>query len=104
MDIARVLQKIRPNAVWSLNENKYEKLLWNDESEKPSYPEIVEAWGDIQVELEIDRIHNLRKQAYREESDPMFFEYQRGDIEKSEWLAKVEEIKSRYPLPASSQQ
>jgi hypothetical protein len=102
MDIARVLQKIRPNAVWSLNENKFEKLSWKDESPKPSYQEVVDAWTDIEKEIENERIKNLRKQAYREESDPLFFEYQRGDIEKSEWIAKVQEIKDRFPLTASS--
>lgn len=104
MDIARVLQKIRPNAVWSLNENKFEKLSWKDESSKPSYQEVVDAWADIEQEIENERIKNLRKQAYQEESDPLFFEYQRGDIEKSEWLAKVQEIKDRFPLTASSQE
>jgi hypothetical protein len=103
MDIARILQKIRPNAVWSLNENKFEKLSWKDESPKPSYQEVVDAWEEIEQELENERIKNLRKRAYQEESDPLFFEYQRGDIEKSEWIAKVQEIKERFPLTASSQ-
>ena len=38
-----------------------------------------------------------RKEAYAYESDPLFFKYQRGEITKEEWLAKVEEIKTRYP-------
>lgn len=103
MDIARVLQKIRPNAVWSLNDNDYQKLLWRSEDSKPTLKEIKNAWKDIELELEIERLSNLRKRAYQEESDPLFFEYQRGDIEKSEWIAKVEEIKARFPFPASSQ-
>ena len=41
----------------------------------------------------------LRKQAYINESDGLFFDYQRGEIEKSAWLSKVAEIKSRYPKP-----
>lgn len=103
MDIARVLQKIRPNAVWSLNDNDYQKLLWRSEDAKPTLKEIKNAWKDIELDLEIERLSNLRKRAYQEESDPLFFEYQRGDIEKSEWIAKVEEIKARFPFPASSQ-
>jgi hypothetical protein len=103
MDIAKVLQKIRPNAVWSLNDNDYQKLLWRSDDEKPSLKEIKGAWKEIELELEIEKISNLRKRAYQEESDHMFFEYQRGDIEKSEWIAKVEEIKARFPFPANSQ-
>jgi hypothetical protein len=39
----------------------------------------------------------LRAKAYQEESDPVFFKSQRGEATKEEWLAKVFEIKSRYP-------
>ena len=38
----------------------------------------------------------LRKEAYREESDPLFFKAQRGEIEMQVWLEKVAEIKQRY--------
>lgn len=37
-----------------------------------------------------------RAEAYRVESDPLFFKAQRGEATMDEWLAKVEEIKSRY--------
>lgn len=39
----------------------------------------------------------LRKDAYREESDPLFFKYQRGEASLQEWQDKVAEIKARYP-------
>lgn len=38
-----------------------------------------------------------RMDAYKLEADPLFFKYQRGEIEKEEWVMKVEEIKARYP-------
>ena len=38
----------------------------------------------------------LRLEAYRNESDPLFFKWQRGEIEKQVWLDKVTEIKARY--------
>jgi hypothetical protein len=41
----------------------------------------------------------LRKAAYIAESDPLFFKYQRDEATKEEWLAKIEEIKARYPDP-----
>ncbi len=34
---------------------------------------------------------------YRNEADPPFFKYQRGEIEREVWLNKAQEIKSRYP-------
>lgn len=35
--------------------------------------------------------------AYAAEADPLFFQYQRGDIDRKVWLDKVAEIKARYP-------
>jgi hypothetical protein len=38
-----------------------------------------------------------RLEAYRIESDPLFFKAQRGEIELQEWTDKVQEIKQRFP-------
>ncbi len=38
-----------------------------------------------------------RALAYREESDPLFFKWQRDEATEQEWLDKVAEIKARYP-------
>ena len=37
-----------------------------------------------------------REAAYRAESDPLFFKYQREEVTKQVWLDKVTEIKGRY--------
>lgn len=41
-----------------------------------------------------------RAAAYRSESDPLFFKYQREEATKEEWLSKVAEITARYPYQA----
>lgn len=38
-----------------------------------------------------------RAQAYKDESDPLYFKAQRGEATMQEWLDKVQEIKNRYP-------
>jgi hypothetical protein len=38
-----------------------------------------------------------RAQAYRNESDPIFFMWQRNEATEQQWLDKVAEIKARYP-------
>lgn len=38
-----------------------------------------------------------RRVAYEVEADPLFFKAQRGEATQEEWLAKVAEIKNRYP-------
>lgn len=46
---------------------------------------------------EINVIHeSYRKQAYIDESDPLFFKWQRGEATQQEWLDKVNEIKQRW--------
>ena len=42
-------------------------------------------------------IDELRKIAYSREADPLGMQVLRGDVEKSIWLEKIEEIKNRYP-------
>lgn len=39
----------------------------------------------------------LRRAAYAAEADPLFFMSQRGEATQAEWLAKVAEIRARYP-------
>jgi hypothetical protein len=47
---------------------------------------------------EVDEIATLlRADAYRNESDPLFFKAQRNEVTMEEWAAKVNEIKTRYP-------
>jgi hypothetical protein len=42
-------------------------------------------------------IESNRRSAYQQEADPLYFMWKRGDATEEEWLAKIEEIKSRYP-------
>lgn len=42
-------------------------------------------------------IDRQREAAYRQEADPLGMQVMRGEAEKTEWLAKIAEIKQRYP-------
>jgi hypothetical protein len=42
-------------------------------------------------------IDELRQAAYRQETDQLGMQVLRGELDKSEWLAKINEIKRRYP-------
>jgi hypothetical protein len=58
-----------------------------------------------QEELDADAAYVLasnkaaRAEAYRNESDPLFFKAQRNEIPMADWIAKVNEIKTLYPDP-----
>lgn len=47
----------------------------------------------------LEGIKAQRAAAYKEESDPLFFKAQRGEATMEEWIAKVDEIRNRYPYP-----
>lgn len=54
--------------------------------------EIAERKAELNAQAEANRA-----EAYRNESDPLFFKSQRGEATNQEWLDKVAEIKARFP-------
>jgi hypothetical protein len=65
-----------------------------------------QAWNVIELTAEeiaqqqadhAAQVEAQRAEAYRTESDPLFFKSQRGEATHQEWLDKVAEIKARYP-------
>jgi hypothetical protein len=50
-------------------------------------------------ERQLEQIKRERANAYRNEADPLFFKYQRGEGSEQEWLDKVQEIRERFPYP-----
>lgn len=61
-------------------------------SEKEQYDE-----GLISKEEYNAYIDRQREAAYRQETDPLGMQVIRGELDKSEWLAKIAEIRERYP-------
>lgn len=60
---------------------------------------VTDASAEEIAQRELQRQQQLeaqRSDAYRIESDPLFFKAQRGEATMEEWLAKVAEIKARY--------
>lgn len=56
----------------------------------------VEEINQRKVDLNLQAQAN-RAEAYRNESDPLFFKWQRGKATEQEWLDKIQEIEMRYP-------
>ena len=68
-------------------------------AETPTEEQLIEIFPN-HLEAKTEMINNQNKQlranAYREESDPLFFKAQRGEATTEEWLTKVQEIKDRW--------
>lgn len=102
MDIALILANHYSDKVWSLVGNQYENLHWKDDSPKPTLEELENLWAEVNFKVQKEEIEKLRRAAYQQSADPLFFEYQRGDATKEEWLAAVEQVKYQYPYPHSA--
>jgi hypothetical protein len=99
MNISAILTTKYPGAFWGLDGETYDGLDWRDESPKPTEAELEALWPEVQYEVAYERVEQARAQAYRETSDPIFFQYQRGDATEAEWLAAVQAVKDSHPYP-----
>ena len=98
MDIAAILTR-RYQSEWNLVENDYQKLDWLSDSAKPTKKALEALWPEVQAEIARENVERARQIAYRIESDPIFFEYQRGDKTEQEWLDAVQAVKDAHPYP-----
>jgi len=73
-------------------QNGYWRQVWSVAD--ASAAEIAERVAQMQAQAEAQRA-----EAYRTESDPLFFKWQRGSSTEQEWLDAVAAIKARYPDP-----
>ena len=99
MDISTILSTKYVGAEWVLDGDDYAGLTWLSDSKKPTEAELAALWSDVQYETAFAEVEQARAQAYRETSDPIFFEFQRGDATEAEWLAAVEAVKAAHPYP-----
>jgi len=99
IDYTLILSKKYPECRWRMNGEKYEGLEWLSETKKPTKEQLESHWDEVQKEAQLVRVRKNRADAYREESDPIFLQWQRGDATEQEWLDKIAEIKGRFPKP-----
>jgi hypothetical protein len=99
MDIAQILSRKFAGTEWSLNGDDYAGLTWLSEGEAPTEKQLEALWPEVQYEVAYEQVEQARSQAYQKDSDPIFFQYQRGDKTEAEWLAAVEAVKAAHPYP-----
>jgi hypothetical protein len=99
MDIPAILAYKYPNDLWRLEGDDYDGLTWLSESPKPSEEDLRSAWPEVSHARAIRAVESARASAYRETADPLFFQWQRGEVTEAEWLAAVEAVKTAHPYP-----
>jgi len=71
-----------------------------DDYVRPLTPEeqAAQAQYDIEARAAFNEAQKKKREdAYKAESDPINFMMQRGEATQEEWLAKIAEIKARFP-------
>jgi hypothetical protein len=101
MNIPLILAAKFPEAEWVLSGEDYDGLEWLSDSPKPTEAELEALWPEVQYETAYAEVEQARSFAYRNTTDPIFFQYQRGDATEAEWLAAVQAVKDQHPYPVA---
>jgi hypothetical protein len=99
IDYTAVLNAKYPGTQWSLNNNDYATLEWYSNSAKPTQAELDAAWPQVDYDNQVAAVESARRVAYEQESDGLFFEWQRGDNTEAAWRAAVAKVKAAHPYP-----
>jgi len=101
MDIATILTSKYAGSLWNLNGNDYTGLTWLSETPKPTKKALEALWVEVQYETAYAQVEQARRAEYQATTDPLFFEFQRGDVTEQAWLDAVQAVKDANPYPES---
>lgn len=100
IDYALILSSKYAGTQWSLDGLEYSGLTWLDEiTPKPSQEDLDALWPQVDYENKYAVVSAARQVAYMKESDPIFFQYQRGEKTEQEWLDAVQAVNNANPYP-----
>jgi len=99
IDYAAILTANYPDALWTLDGDTYDGLTWLSDSPKPSQADLDAAWPQVDYNRQVAAVEQARRADYEKQSDPLFFEWQRGDGTEQAWLDAVAAVKAAHPYP-----
>jgi hypothetical protein len=105
MNIVKTLHYLSPHSQFTINgddptnaDEYAERVDWiAPVGEQPSWADVVAASQTVADTLANESARRARLAAFRDEADPLFFGWQRGENTEQEWLDKCEEIRQRFP-------
>jgi len=99
VDYPAVLTALYPDAEWTLNGSDYAGLTWLSDTPKPTKAKLDKAWPQVKYDREYAAVQQARQAAYQQTSDPVFFDWQRGEATEADWQAAVAAVKAAHPYP-----
>ena len=100
-DYVAVLQTNYVGSQWWISGNDYETLDWLSDSTKPTQAELDAQWPQVDYNNQCTTVQNTRHKDYIKSSDPIFFQFQRGENTKQAWEDAVKAIQDANPYPPS---
>ena len=101
MDITQILSSKFAGAEWTLSGDDYTGLTWLSDTPKPTKKALESLWAEVEYETAYARVEQARQAEYQATTDPLFFEFQRGDVTEQAWLDAVQAVKDANPYPES---
>jgi len=101
MDIPTILSSKYVGSEWTLSGDDYTGLTWLSDTQKPTKKALEALWAEVQYETAYARVERARQAEYQATTDPLFFEFQRGDVTEQAWLDAVQAVKDANPYPES---
>lgn len=101
--ITEILRHLRPEAEFVVygnptNADEYSTaVVWHHDSQQPTWDDIIANQQIVETAVANETKKTARATDYRNEADPLFFGWQRGENTEQEWLDKVAEIRARHP-------
>lgn len=99
IDYSKILIAQYPGTSWSLNGDDYAGLEWFEDTPKPTQAELDALWPQVNYDSQCAQVEQSRLTAYEQQSDPVFFKWQRGDATEAEWREAVAKVKLNNPYP-----
>ena len=99
IDYTAILSAKYQGSVWTLDGDSYDGLVWLSDTPKPTQAELDALWPQVQYENQVAAVEQARLVAYEQQSDPIFFKWQRGDATEAEWREAVAKVKAENPYP-----
>jgi len=99
MDIPTILSSKYAGSEWTLSGDDYTGLTWLSDTPKPTKKALEALWAEVQYETAYARVEQARLTEYQATTDPLFFEFQRGDVTEQAWLDAVQTVKDANPYP-----
>lgn len=97
IDYGAILTRRYSGNEWTLDGDDYKGLNWLSDTPKPTKAALDKLWPEVEAEIAKELRDVARRAAYMEQSDPVFFKWQRGEATEAEWKAAVAAVKAQFP-------